>query len=83
MTTQSELHNRLAGEIVKSIVKPPIEAGGDWKDVLVLFESVVVGVTLAVSRIGGDEKVLDTVVEGAKLRLAKIRLGPIETEGKA
>lgn len=43
MSIQSELHNRLAGEIVKSIVMPPLEAGGDFKDVMVLLESVIAG----------------------------------------
>ena len=30
--TQTELHNRIAGEIVSSIVKPVIESGGDPAD---------------------------------------------------
>lgn len=33
-----ELHNQLTGEIIKSIVKPPLEAGGTFADVYVLLE---------------------------------------------
>lgn len=80
---QAELHNRIAGAIVASIVKPPIEAGGDYTDVLVLFESVVVGVMLAVAKLGGDEIVLDAVVTAAKARLAELRLGPVKPAGEA
>lgn len=81
--SQRELHNRLAGEIVKSIVKPPLEAGGTMIDVMVLLESVVVGVVLAGVKLGGDEKVLDKLVEGAKQRLAEMRLGGAPTGGAA
>lgn len=83
MSKQSEIHNRLAGKIVSSIVKPPIEAGGGYTDVLVLLESTIVGVMLVVAKLGGDEIVLDTVVANAKKRLAELRLGGIKTEGRA
>lgn len=83
MTKQADLHNRLAGQIVASIVRPPLEAGGTTTDVMVLFESVVVGVSLAVIKLGGDEAVLDVVLKGARERLAEIRLKPIKPEGSA
>lgn len=83
MPNQTDLHNRAAGHIVSAIVKTPLESGGKVTDVMVLLESVIVGVSLAVIRLGGDDKVLDTVMEGAKARLAEIRLGPIKTDGKA
>lgn len=81
MSTQSDLHNRLAGEIVASIVKPPLKAGGGYPDVLVLLESTIVGVMLVVAKLGGDEIVLDTVVDNAKKRLAELRLGGLPTKG--
>lgn len=81
--TQTELHNKLAGEIVRSIVKPPLEAGGQFTDVLVLLESVVVGVLLAGVRLGGAEIVADTVFDRVRTRLAELRIGPIPTEGRA
>lgn len=81
--TQSELHNHLAGSIVASIVKPPLEAGGQFTDVLVLLESVVVGVILMGVKLGGDEKVLDTMVAAVKARLAEQRLSGIDTAGSA
>lgn len=53
MSRQTDIHNKIAGEIVKSIVRPPIEAGGKTSDVLVLLESVVVGVIMACGKIDG------------------------------
>lgn len=82
MTTQSQIHNELAGQIVAQIVKPPLEAGGQMTDVLVLLESVVLGVFLVAVKLGGDEKVLDTLIEGVKARLAEQRLGGIEPAGR-
>ncbi len=69
--TQTELHNRIAGQIVASIVKPPLEAGGGPTDVLVLLESVIFGVVLAIVKLGGDEVVLDAVMKRVKGRLAR------------
>jgi hypothetical protein len=70
---QSELHNRLAGQIIASIVKSPLEAGGSTTNVLILLESVIVGTVLACTKLGDGEIVLDTVVNRAKARLAAIR----------
>ena len=80
---QAELHNRLAGEIVTSIVRPVITSGGKTTDVMVLTESVLVGVALACIRLGGDEMVLDVIFERARERLAELRLKDIKTEGQA
>ena len=70
---QSELHNRLAGQIIASIVKPPLEAGGSTSNVLILLESVIVGTVLACTKPGDGEIALDKVVDRAKARLAAIR----------
>lgn len=80
---QSELHNKLAGEIVSAIVKPIIASGGGYTDVLVLTESVVMGVVLVAVKLGGDDKVLDVLIDGVKKRLAEQRLGGIKTAGSA
>lgn len=77
------LHNRLAGEIVKSIVKPVLVSGGSMTDVMVLTESVLLGVCLACVRLGGDEKALDIMTANVRRRLAEERLGGIETQGNA
>lgn len=79
---QVELHNRLAGQIVISIVKPVSEAGGTTSDVMVLTESVLVGVALACIRLGGDDRVLDVMFERAKARLAELRLAPLTPAGR-
>ncbi len=83
MTDQSALHNKLAGEIVASIVRPVIDSGGSYSNVLVLFESVTVGVMLVVAKLGGDNVVLDAVLQGARDRLAEMRLTDIDTKGRA
>jgi hypothetical protein len=83
MTTQHEIHNRLAGEIVRQIVTPPLEAGGEFTDVLVVLESVILGVMLVGVKLGGDEIVLDEVVKAVKARLAEQRLGNITPAGSA
>lgn len=83
MASQSELHNRLAGEIVASIVRPIMTSGGSTEAVMVLTESVLVGVALACIKLGGDGKVLDVMLERARHRLAEIRLKDIETKGEA
>jgi hypothetical protein len=77
------IHNVKVGEIVKQIVKPTIESGGDVKDVLVLLESVVAGVLLFAVKVGGDEKVLDVLTDGVRLRMAEIRLGDLPVAGQS
>lgn len=77
------IHNELAGKIVAAIVKPTLEAGGQFTDVLVLCESVIVGVILMAVKFGGDELVLDTLVAAVKKRLAEQRLAGIDTAGRA
>ena len=79
--TQQEIHNHLAGEIVRQIVRTPLDAGGQFTDVLVILESVVIGVMLVGVRLGGDERVLDVLVKGVKKRLAELRLGDTKPEG--
>lgn len=83
MTAQNEVHNRIAGDIVKSIVKPPLDAGGEFTDVLIVLESVILGVMLVAVKLGGDDKVLDLIMERVKERLAEQRLGKIDTAGTA
>lgn len=82
MADLTELHNKLAGQIVASIVRPVIDGGGKYTDVMVLTESVLVGVALTCIRLGGDNKVLDVMVDAARRRLADIRLKDLPTEGR-
>lgn len=82
-TPQNEIHNRIVRDIVASIVKPPLTAGGQFTDVLIVLESVILGVVLMAVKLGGDDKVLDLVVERVKERLAEQRLGKIKTAGSA
>lgn len=81
MESVHEIHNRTAGKIVADIVRPTLDAGGKTTDVMVLLESVLVGVSLAVIKLGGDDRVLDVVMERARERLTELRLKDIEAQG--
>jgi hypothetical protein len=81
--TASDLHNIIAGRIVASIVRPVIGKGGDIPQVLTLLESVIVGVILFGVKLGGDGRVLDTMMENVRARLAEQRLTGIEPTGSA
>ena len=81
--TPAEIHNRDAGAIVRQIVKPTLDAGGSMTQVLVLLESVVTGVLTVAVKLGGDNVVLDTLIEGARARMADIRLTDIPPKGSA
>ena len=77
----TELHNRLAKQIVREMVGEPIAAGGTMSDIMMLCESVLVGVMIECFRLGSDVKMLDVIVGRVKDRLAKARLENIEIEG--
>ena len=51
-------------------------------DVMMLRESVLVGVLLECFKLGDDVKMLDLIVGRVKERLAKARLEDLETERK-
>lgn len=79
MSEQSDLHNRLAGTIVAQIVKPPLEAGGQTSDVLVLLESVVAGVMMACAKLNGwspagRDAMLMTLESGVRERLVEMEV---------
>ncbi|MBI5111340.1 MAG: hypothetical protein HZA68_05110 [Rhodovulum sp.] len=75
MTTQEDLHDTLVGPIVRAILCTPLEYGGTTHDVLVILESVIVGVMFAGVRQSGDEIIIDALATNAKQRLAALRLG--------
>jgi hypothetical protein len=81
-TTQSEIHNQIVGDIVKSIIRPPLDAGGEMTDVFVVLESVILGVILLSVKLGGDELVIDALMERVKARLAEQRLADIQPKGR-
>jgi len=79
----SEVHNANVGKIVNSIISPILMSGGSVSQIMVLTESVLVGVSLACIKLGGDEIVLDVMMKAAKERLAEIRLRDIEVSGES
>ena len=62
-------------------MKEPIAAGGTMSDMMMLCESVFVGVVLGCFQLGSDVKVLDLIVGRVKERLARIRLEDIDAKG--
>lgn len=72
--TPQQIHDRDVVRIMKAIIAPTMAAGGEFTDVLVLLESVVVGVILFGIKEGGDDPVLAAMVERIKLRLEEARL---------
>jgi hypothetical protein len=79
----TELHNKLSEEIVLKILQEPIVAGGSVSDVMLLCESVIVGVFLKTFHVGSDVKALDLVIGRVKERLAKARLEDVGPKGRA
>ena len=77
----TELHNLLAKQIISEIVNEPIAVGGTMSDVMMLCESVLVGVVIGCFQLGSDAKAFDLIVTRVKERLAKIRLEDIDTNG--
>lgn len=82
-----DIHNATAGPIVAAIVKPTLKAGGGMPEVLVLLESVIAGTLVTICKLGGDEIVLDAVMDEVRDRtremLAQMRLGNVEPGGSA
>jgi hypothetical protein len=76
-----ELHNRLAKQVISTIVHEPIAAGGTVSDIMFLCESVLVGVLLHCFQLGSDERALDAIVSQVKERLAKVLLEDLKPEG--
>jgi hypothetical protein len=72
------IHNATARQIVASIVRPTINAGGDMADVMVLLETVVTGVLTVAVRLGGDRPTLDVFLDGVRNRMTAIRLGDFD-----
>lgn len=66
-----EFHNQIANRIVAQILDEPIAAGGSMSDVMMLFESVVVGVVGSCFPPDTHVQALDAIVSRANERLAK------------
>jgi hypothetical protein len=79
----ADLHNAQVKKAYDLIVSNTLRAGGDARDVLVITESLLLGVIMTSVKLGGDLKILDTMVEGVKKRLAEKRLGDLQPAGKA
>ena len=77
----TELHNRVARQVAAQIINETKAAGGSYSDLLVICESVLVGVIVECFRLGHDSKVIDLVFTAAQARLARVRLEDLQAEG--
>lgn len=71
------LHNVLSGELVGTIVKLVLSNGGGPKDILVVLESVTLGICLFMERAGAlldePDALVDEIAKGVKGRWAEQR----------
>lgn len=81
--TPSQVHNAAATAALRAIAMPVLAANGELHDIMVVTESVLVGVAMTCIRLGGDDAVLDLMVAAAKERLALLRLADLPTQGAA
>lgn len=79
----SDHHNHLTRQFTLNILGEALRAGATTEEVMVLMESCLMGAYLTLVKLGGDEKVLDVMVDGVRQRLAEHRLGDIKTEGQS
>ena len=80
---ESDAYNELSMGIGRSLVKGTFSHGGDTSDALVVLESVVVGTCLTLIKLGGDEAILEVMMQRARERMAEARLKDIQPEGTA
>jgi hypothetical protein len=77
MTNRVDLHNRLAGDLLKRLVKPMVRAGAKPAEIIVLLESVALGVFVFVEEqaelAAPIETSIDAFAGAVKRRLAELR----------
>ena len=69
----TDLHNKTAGPIVASIVRPMVAVGANGADILLLLESIIVGTLLVTATPEGDGKMLALLAARAGKRLIDAR----------
>lgn len=82
MSAKADLHNRIATEMIMKL-RDALEQDATIPELLVIGESVIVGMALVCIKLGGDNTVLDVMFDRAKERLAEIRLKNIKPGGTA
>lgn len=73
-------HNRLAADFVQKIVREEVKAGGDFSSILVILESIVVGVMIVNSELFGmtprkSAGLVEQVIDAAIERYARTQKG--------
>lgn len=75
-----DAHNEAVQRLVKEMW---VAANREPEALMVLCESLLVGVCMFTIKLGGDEAVLEVMMERARERLAELRLADLETEGRS
>jgi hypothetical protein len=75
------LHNHLIVQLMPLVVERPIESGGTVWDVMLLCESLLVGIALKFFPEGGDKQMLEALTTRVVERLGKARLDAAEIQG--
>ena len=79
----AEVCNAATGAATKALLYTVKGRGLSNVDLLIALEGVVASIFLAVVKLGGDEPVLESFVEGVRERLAIARLRDQAPEGEA
>lgn len=62
----SSIHNELVPQLMRQIITA---SNGDWKEAMVITESVAFGMILTLAADGHAEKFVDAMAQAIKLRL--------------
>lgn len=76
------VHQEIVPAIVTTIVSSVRAAGGGPIDMLVILESIIVGVLVMTTKVGGEEHVMEEVTKGVLSRVAELRLTVSEPAGR-
>lgn len=82
-TTRAEVHNKLATELVKTIARTCGGPNNDPRDMLVVAESIVVGIILLSMKPGSEEKATQIMMRNVVERAKQIRALARPAEGSA
>ena len=79
-----EIHNRIAKEALELVVKKPMDEGANFSDVLVILESLNLGVLIIAEQLGfRADATLQSMCDHIIDRLEKDKLAKCETKGSA
>lgn len=75
------VHQKIVPDIVATIISSVQSVGGDPLDMLIILESVIVGVLAIITKEDGEAHVMEEVTEGVLKRIPEIRLSMARAGG--